>query len=253
MGSHWVASLAAFVLCLVPVKGKADQALVAVATNFAEAAETLVREFANGSKHRITVASGSTGKLYAQIVNGAPFDALLAADARRPGILVESGYAEETSRFTYALGRLTLWSPSVDAVDADGRKTLRRGEFRSLAIANPSLAPYGVAATETLRALGLWDKLEEKLVMGENVGQAYALVATGNAELGLVARSSVLSPRSEIEGSSWDVPAEMHAAIRQDAVLLRRGAENSAAREFLRYLRSDGARAIIRSFGYEVE
>ena len=240
-------------LAVAPINVQAANALLAVAANFSEAAEKLQLEFARISDHEITITSGSTGKLYAQIVNGAPFDVLLAADRERPQRLLQEGHAEPGSGFTYAVGRLTLWSPVPGKIAADGRETLRDAHFRSLAVANPALAPYGAAAKESLLSLGVWEALEGKIVMGENVGQAQALVATGNAELGLVALSGVSSVRNRQSGSRWDVPAELHAPIRQDAVLLRHGAANPAARAFISYLQSAGARAIIRSFGYGVE
>jgi len=230
-----------------------EEALIAVATNFVEVAEILVVAFESSSEHAVSLVAGSTGKLYGQIVNGAPFDALLAADQVRPQRLLDSQLAVAGTRRTYATGRLTLWSPDPGAIAMDGSKTLAEGRFRSLAIANPSLAPYGRAARETLASLGLWEQLEATIVMGENAGQAHAMVSTRNAELGLVALSYVASSRNKQTGSRWDVPADLHEPIRQDAVLLRHGATNPAARAFLEYLASEPARAKIRSFGYEAE
>jgi len=176
---------------------------------------------------------------------------LLAADQRRPELLESEGLAVAGSRFTYAVGRLTLWSPVGGRVDSDGEATLRAGAFRSLALANPDLAPYGAAARQALEKLGLWDRLKDKIVMGENIGQAHALVASGNAELGFVALSYVLSPRNDRPGSRWDVPVRLYTPIRQDAVLLTRAARNPAARALLSFLRSEAARKLIESFGYE--
>ena len=241
------------ILTLFPVPATADDTLVAVAANFAEAAERLEASFEATTGHDLVVATGSTGKLFAQIKNGAPFDVLLAADQRRPELLEEEGRAIAGSRFTYAVGRLTLWSPDRDRVATDGAQTLRTGVFRKLALANPDLAPYGLAARETLAALGLLESLRERIVLGENAGQTHALVATGNAELGFVALSSVLNRRNRMPGSRWDVPAELHAPIRQDAVLLTRAAHNAAARAFLEYLRSAEARELIESLGYDSE
>lgn len=226
---------------------------MAVATNFSEVVERLEVDFEGSSAHRLTVVTGSTGKLYAQIVHGAPFDILLAADRRRPELLEQEGRAVVGSRFTYAVGRLTLWSPDPARVATDGIETLRAGAFRRLAIAHPELAPYGAAARETLTALGLLDALGDRIVLGENIGQAHALVATGNAELGFVALSYVLSPRNRTPGSRWDVPRNLHAPIRQDAVLLVRSVDHAAARAFLDYLRSAEARAVLEGFGYGVE
>ena len=231
----------------------AGEAVVAVAANFSEVAERLAGDFERESGHRLTFVAGSTGKLYAQIVNGAPFDAFLAADQESPGRLEKEGLAVAESRFTYATGRLTLWSSEPGRIGSDGAATLRQGAFRRLAIANPALAPYGAAARQTLENLGLWKRFKDRIVMGETIGQAHALVASGNAELGFVALSSVLSPRNETRGSRWDVPADLHAPIRQDAVLLARGAGNPAARGFLDFLRSAKAKAVMATYGYGVE
>jgi molybdate transport system substrate-binding protein len=230
-----------------------EEAVVAVAANFSEVVERLEADFERDSGHRLTFVAGSTGKLYAQIAHGAPFDVFLSADQERPERLEKERLAVAGSRFTYAVGRLTLWSAEPGRVGGDGAATLRRGEFRRLAIANPALAPYGAAAKETLEKLGLWERFADRIVMGETIGQAHALVASGNAELGFVALSSVLSPRQETKGSRWDVPPRLHAPIRQDAVLLTRGAGNPAARGFLELLRSEKAKAVIESYGYGIE
>ncbi len=225
---------------------------MAVAANAAEAVETLAAEFEQESGHRVTVTVGSTGKLYAQILHGAPFDLFLAADQERPRLLVEQGLAASNSRTTYAVGRLVLWRPAPDAF-TDAASVLQESAFRWLAIANPDLAPYGAAARDTLRELGLWQGLRSKIVVGENVGQAFAMVASGNAELGFVALSSVLSARNLQPGSHWEVPQHVHAPIRQDAVLLNRAEDNPVARDFLRFLGSPRAREAIASSGYVVE
>ena len=238
---------------LTPTSVAADEALVAVATNFAEVAAKLEAEFEELNGHRITIATGSTGKLYAQILQGAPFDALLAADRERPRLLEDAGIGVAGTRFVYATGRLALWSPDAGRFDGDGRLVLQAGGFRSLAIANPELAPYGKAAMQTLQSLELWRRLEHQIVMGENVGQAHALVATQNAEFGLVALSYIMSDRNETPGSRWDVPGSLHAPIRQEAVLLRHGADNAAASSFLAFLRTETARRLIESSGYRVD
>lgn len=245
-------SLAALVFFWPALCG-AETALIAVASNFSEVAESLVRDFENLSEHEIEASAASTGKHYAQIVNGAPYDALLAADQASPRRLEESEIAVAGTRFVYAIGKLTLWSADEELIHGDGIAVLEKQDFRALAIANPALAPYGVAARETLQSLGLWNALEHKIVMGENVGQAFVLTATGNAELGLVALSSVISKRNENTGSRWDVPSELHTPIRQDAVLLEHGYGNAAAVAFLAYLQSDEARLTIESFGYGLE
>lgn len=228
----------------------AGETTVAVAANAAEVVETLAADFERQTGHRVTVTVGSTGKLYAQILHGAPFDLFLAADQERPRLLVEQGLAVEGSRRTYAIGRLVLWSP--DAAMAIGEDLLKGGSFRRLAIANPDLAPYGAAARETLRELGLWESLRRKIVLGENVGQAFAMAASGNAELGFVSLSSVLSPRHGREGSYWEIPEHLHMPIRQDAVLLSRAEGNAAARAFHGFLVSPVALKTIESFGLVV-
>ena len=230
-----------------------EEAVVAVAANFSEVAEQLEALYEQDSGHRLTLVTGSTGKLYAQIGNGAPFDVFLAADQARPERLEGEGLAVAGSRFTYATGRLTLWSPEPGRIGSDGAATLRQGNFRLLAIANPDLAPYGAAAQQTLKNLGLWESLKGRLVMGQTIGQAHAQVASGNAELGFVALSYVISPRNESPGSRWDVPADLYTPIHQDGVLLKRGASNPAARGFLGFLRSEKARILIEAYGYAVE
>ncbi len=236
----------AAMLALAPA-ARAEEALIAVAANFADVARFLAADYGAISGHRITVATGSTGKIYAQIVNGAPYDAMLAADRERPELLESEGRAVPGSRFTYATGRLALWSADPALIGADGAETLRAGAFRHLAIANPKLAPYGLAARQTLERLGLWDALQGKLATGENIGQAHALVSSGAAELGFVAAAQV---QTGVSGSVWQAPEDLHDPIRQDAVLLWHGAENPAARGFLEFLNSGGARTFIRASGY---
>lgn len=235
-------------LVLAAGGASAGDVTVAVAANAAEAVEAVAAEFERESGHRVTVTVGSTGKLYAQILHGAPFDVFLAADQERPRLLVEQGLGVEGSRRTYAIGRLVLWSP--DAAVAVDDAVLKGGAFRRLALANPDLAPYGAAARETLRELGLWESLRPKIVVGENVGQAFAMAASGNAELAFVSLASVLSPRNGHEGSYWEVPEHLHAPIRQDAVLLNRAGDNPAARAFHEFLNSPGALKTIESFGF---
>jgi len=242
----------AILLALVPVKALAGEATIAVASNFYQVLQELKQEFEATTPHRLFVTTGSTGKHYAQIINGAPYDVLLAADQQRVALLIKSGKAVETSRFTYAYGKLALWSANPQLIDKDGTKTLRSGQFRNLAMANPALAPYGQAARMVLKSLGLWDALQDKLVMGQNVGQTYSLVVTGNAELGFVAKAHLTSPKSSGKGSSWLVPIDLYDPIRQDGVLLVRAIDNPAAKDFMAYLASDGAKAIIKRFGYGI-
>jgi molybdate transport system substrate-binding protein len=224
----------------------ADEIRIAVATNFSSTMADLVTRFEASSDHTVLVSTGSTGNQYAQIKNGAPFAAFFAADARRPELLEEEGVAIPGSRFTYAVGRIALWSPRADYVDAEGR-VLETGRFRHLAIANPELAPYGAAARAVLQRRGLWDALEGRLVQGQDIGQAYSFVFSGNAELGFVAYSQLRRPGQLIEGSYWLVPETLHQPIEQQAVLLE---DLPAARAFLEFVKSAEARAIIRVYGY---
>jgi len=230
-----------------PGPARAAEALVAVAANFADVARFLAAEYRAKTGHQVVVATGSTGKLYAQIVAGAPYDVLLSADAARPARLEAEGRAVPGSRFTYASGRLALWSADPDAIGADGAATLRAGGFDRLAIANPKLAPYGLAARQVLERLDLWPALSDRLAMGQNIGQTHALVATGAARLGLVAYAQV---SMGVAGSVWLVPEALHDPISQDAVLLLHGADNPAAIGFLDYLNNGAARDYIRSRGY---
>ena len=226
----------------------AEEIRAAVASNFAHAAEAIARRFEEISEHRVVLVFGSTGKHYAQILNGAPFDAFFAADERHPRLLESEGLTVPGSRFTYAKGRLVLWSLRAGYVDAEGR-VLERGDFRHLAIANPRLAPYGGAAQEVLQARGLWERLQHRLVRGENLGQTHQFVRSGNAELGFVALSQLVSPEQDLEeGSHWAVPEALHTPILQQAVLLR---DTEAARAFSAYVRTDEARSVLRSYGYE--
>ena len=225
----------------------AEEALVAVAANFATAMEALSEAFERNGPHRLRVSTGATGTLYAQATHGAPYDILMAADHARPERLEAAGFAVPGSRRTYALGRLVLWSAHPRGVARGGIDTLRAGKFRKLAIANPELAPYGAAAREVLRALGLYEELRSRIVMGEHIGQAHALAATGNAELGFVALAQVGA-----DGSHWEVPGTLHAPIRQDLVLLRRGTDNAAAQAFLAFLQTPPALGIIAAHGYGI-
>lgn len=245
-----VAGAVGLVVLIAAAAVRSETALIAVAANFAEVLERLEADFEAESPHRLTVTVGSTGKLYAQIVQGAPFDVLLAADQRYAERLEAEGLAVPGSRFTYATGRLVLWSADPGRIPADGAAWLRAGRVGRLAMANPDLAPYGLAARQTLAALGVLDALEGRIVLGENVGQAYVLVASGNADAGFVGLSYVDSPRNRIAGSRWLVPGSLHEPIHQDAVLLTHGEDNSAARDLLAYLRRPQVRELIESYGY---
>jgi molybdate transport system substrate-binding protein len=230
----------------VTAAAAADEIRVAVATNFIAAIEALVERFEATSGHTVLVSSGSTGAHYAQIKNGAPFEAFFAADSERPRLLEDEGVAVPGSRFLYATGRVALWSTRAGYVDADGA-VLATGSFRHLAVANPELAPYGAAARDVLTARGLWERLKPRLVTGQDIGQAFSFVQTGNAELGFVAWAQIKQPRGEIAGSYWLVPESLHRPIEQEAVLLR---DVSAARALLEFVKGPEAREIIRSYGY---
>jgi len=240
--------LAAAALMVALSTTHAGEVSVAVAANFTAPMQRIAALFEADTGHRAVLAFGSTGKFYAQISNGAPFDVFLAADDRTPARLEQDGRA--SGRFTYAIGRLVLWSRQAGVVDDRGA-ILGRGTFERLALADPRLAPYGAAAIETLDRLGLLQTLRPKFVQGENIAQTYQFVATGNALLGFVALSQVHADGKLREGSDWIVPAELHSPIRQDAVLLERGKDNAAAVALLRYLRGDRARDVIRAYGYQ--
>ncbi|MCU0831945.1 MAG: molybdate ABC transporter substrate-binding protein [Rhizobiaceae bacterium] len=228
----------------------AAEALVAVAANFAGAAEALARDYEALSGHDIVLTTGATGKLYAQVAQGAPFAIFLSADAKTPERLEAEGLAIADSRFTYAVGRLTIWSAAVGVIGADAAASLRDGGVRFIAIANPDLAPYGVAAREALQALGLWDEVQPRIVLGQNIGQVFSLADTGAAQAAFIATSALDAPGSAPRGSRFDVPQSLFSPILQDAVLLNAGKDNEAAEGFLDYLRSDAAKTTIRTFGY---
>ena len=228
----------------------AAEVKVAVAANFIEPMKAIAHKFEKSSGHTLVLSSGSTGKFYAQIRNGAPFDVFFAADDKTPLRLEKEGFVVAGTRFTYAIGKLALWSPKSGFVDADG-KVLQSQRFRYLAIASPKLAPYGAAAVEVLTKLGLHDSLKPKLVQGENIGQAYQFVASNNAELGFVALSQIYKNGKITSGSAWIIPSTLYHPIRQDAALLVNGKNNPAATALLGYLKSEDARKIIRAFGYD--
>lgn len=224
----------------------AGEIKIAVASNFNDAFQVIAERFETHSNHKVIQISGSTGKHYAQIKHGAPFDAYFAADARRPKLLEQEGLALPGSRFTYAVGKLVLWSPQEDLVDTSA-SVLTQNNFQHLSIANPKLAPYGRAAQQVLTKLGLWNNLQRRMVRGENIGQAFQFVRSGNVKLGFVALSQIKNPGTALEGSYWQVPESFYAPIEQQAVLLK---DNKAARAFLDFVRQDEAQGIIRSYGY---
>jgi len=222
----------------------ADELHLAVAANFGEPARQLAAAFDQQSGHRTIVSTGSTGKLYAHIINGAPYDVFLAADNRRPGLLEQRGLVEAGGRFTYAIGRLALWSREARYITPAGLPD--PAGFAHLAIANPRLAPYGEAARETLKKLGRWDAVKAKIVRGESIGQTYQFVASGNARLGFIAVSQL--PANQ--GSFWRVPQHMHKPIEQQAVILN---NSPAATAFAAFLRQPASQQLIRDNGYDVD
>jgi len=238
--------LALLVCCAA---ARAGEVSVAVAANFSAPMQRIAQAFEQDTGHKALLSFGATGAFYAQIRNGAPFQVLLAADDGTPLKLEQEGLAVTGSRFTYAIGRLVLWSKQPGLVDAQGA-VLRGGRFERLALANPRLAPYGAAAQQTLTRLGLSDALRPRIVQGENIGQTYQFVASENAQLGFVALSQVIADGRLAQGSAWIVPAELHEPLRQDAVLLVPGREQPATQALLTFLKGEKARAVIRSFGY---
>lgn len=242
--------LAALCLWSAALAGAAE-VQVAVAANFAGPLQRLGEAFTAATGHVLKVSSGATGKFYSQIVAGAPFEVLLAGDDETPARLVREGHGVAGSAFTYAIGRLVLWSAQPGLVDAQGA-VLAGGQARHVAIANPKVAPYGAAAVQVLRARGLAEALAPRLVTAESIAQAYQFVATGNAELGFVALSQVAAPGRPAIGSYWLVPPNLHDEIKQGAVLLRNGQNKPAAQALLSYVKSEPAQRLIRDFGYGV-
>lgn len=230
---------------------KAEEVQVAVAANFVSTLKDIAAQFEKGSKHNVQITPGSSGKVYAQIKNGAPFDVFLSADDERPKLLEDEGLGVKGSRFTYAVGQLVLWSQDPSLVT--GQDTLKTATFKHLAIANPKTAPYGAAAMQAMIKLGLWESLQPRIVMGENLGQTVGFLESGNAELGFLALSQVLDEKLKGKGSRWDVPESLHEPIRQDAVLLTKGESNPAAKALMEFLHSPQARLTMERYGYRVE
>lgn len=229
----------------------AETVQVAVAANFSAPMKIIAADFEKDTGHKVQLSFGSTGKFYAQIKSGAPFDVFLSADDETPARLDKEGDAVAGSRFTYATGKLLLWSATPGVVDVHG-EVLKKNQFRNIALAAPKLAPYGAAAIEVLTRLGLLASLSPKFVQGESIGQVFSFVHTGNAELGFVALSQVYEGGKLKSGSGWIVPAHLYSPLRQDAVQLARAKDNPAAAALLGYLKTVKARAVIRSYGYEL-
>jgi molybdate transport system substrate-binding protein len=232
-------------------RARAAQVSIAVAANFTDAARHIVPLFEKATGHTARISYGSTGKLYAQIEHGAPFEVFLAADTRRPVMAERAGLAVPGSRFVYARGKLVLWS-ATPALFSDGEAYLQAADFARLAMANPKTAPYGFAARQVMEHLGIWSRLRPRLVRGDSIAQTFQFVATGNAQAGFVAGSQLTSWQGEA-GSVWSIPATYYAPIEQAAVLLKKGGSNPAARAFLDFLKGDAAREVIGRYGYSVE
>ena len=245
-----VSSLLAALLLVATTAVRADEIAVAVAANFTAPFNKIAADFEKETGHKVVSSFGSTGKFYAQIKNGAPFEILLAADDETPAKLIKEGAGVAGSQVGYAIGKLVLWSAKPAVVDAQG-EVLQRGGFDHIALTNPKLAPYGAAAVETMKKLGVHDKLSPKFVTAETTVQAYQFISSGNSLLGFVALSQVLKD-GQIQGSAWVVPANLYTPIRQDAVLLTPGNGKAGAAALLKYLQGAKAQAVIRSFGYEI-
>lgn len=242
-------SIAAALLATLFSSAHADEVNVAVAANFTAPMQKIAQMFEADTGHKAVLSFGATGKFYAQMVNGAPFDVFLSADDTTPAKMEQEARTVANTRFTYAVGRLVLYSTQAGYVDDKGA-VLKTGDFKHIAIANPKLAPYGLAAQQTMQKLGVLESVQPRFVMGENIGQTYQFVASGNAPLGFVALSQVMVDGKISKGSAWMVPADMHEPIRQDAVVLQRAANNPAAKALTQYLQSDKAKQVIKSFGY---
>jgi len=236
---------------LAALPALADEVQVAVAANFTGPMQVIAALFERDTGHKASLSFGSTGKFYAQITNGAPFEVLLTADDETPAKLVKEGQAVAGTPFTYAIGKLVLWSADPKLVDAKG-EILKKGGFKHLALANPKAAPYGAAGLQVMTRLGVADSLKPLIVQGENISQTHQFIATGAAELGFVAYSQVIKNGQIGAGSGWIVPANLYDTIRQDAVILAKGKDKPAAVALMNYLKSDKAREVIKSFGYEL-
>lgn len=236
---------------LVVTPASAESVLVAVAANFVPPFREIAMDFEKATGHAVQVAAGSSGNFYSQIQNGAPFDVFFSADNERPKKLEDEGLGVKDTRFTYAIGRLVVWSSNADFIK--GEETLRSKNFKRLAIANPKTAPYGVAAMQTMQKLQLWDSVQPQIVMGENIGQTMGFIESGNAQLGFLALSQVMDPKIKGKGSRWDVPSDLHEPIKQDVILLTKGKDNRAATALMEFVTSPQAKAIIERYGYELK
>jgi molybdate transport system substrate-binding protein len=246
---NWLAGVGTLMFWAIIQPAAAGEVSAAVAANFTAPVEQIAAIFQKESEHTVKLSFGSSGKFTSQIKEGAPFDVFLAADEKNPKLLEQGGLAVANSRFIYALGKLVLWSAKPGYVDDKGA-VLKNGSYNKLAYADPKLAPYGLAAKETLEGLGLWNNVQSKLVTGESITQTYQFAATGNAELAFIALSQIIKEDKVAEGSWWLVPSNLYSPIRQSAVQLSSAKDPAAAKAFLDFLKSEKAVAIIRSFGY---
>ena len=242
-----------FFFSILQTVTSAGEVRIAVASNFTSALKEIATHFEKTTGHSALISSGSSGKFFAQIIHGAPFDVFFSADVTRPQLLEQKAKVVEKSRFTYAVGRLALWSTDPSLLKTDGPTVLAKGSFKHLAIANPKTAPYGTAAQQALIALGLWEYVKDRIVQGENIGQTFHFVYSNNAQLGFVAQSQVIDPKIHKTGSYWEVPQNFYSPLRQQAVLLKKGQYNEAAQAFLDFIKTQKARNIIKQFGYGVE
>jgi molybdate transport system substrate-binding protein len=239
------APAAALLAAIIPVPLQAAETNVAVAANFTESSKEIARLFEAKTGHKAILSFGATGQFYTQITQGAPFQVFLSADQTTPAKLAQEGHATADSLFTYAVGKLVLFSKSADLVK-DGQ-TLRDGKFNKIAIANPTTAPYGAAGVEVMKMLGVYDQLAPRIVQGGNITQTFQFVETGNAEVGFIALSQIIGRE---DGSRWIVDASLYKPIKQDAVLLKTGAGSEAARAFLDFLKGPETAKVIAKYGY---
>lgn len=250
---NFLSAITALILVLLAANSQATELRIAVASNFTGTMKTIVKEFEGSSPYKVSISSGSSGKLYAQIRQGAPFDIFFSADQTKPLKLDEEDLVIKDSLFTYAVGSLVLWTTS-DIGDSEDiqlpKERLTKMKFNKLAMANPKLAPYGQAATEVLASLNLVDKSSQKRVLGENIAQTYQFVATGNAELGFIAASQLTELQRNDTGQSWIIPKTLYSPINQDAVLLTRAKDNPIAQAFLTFFTTKKVQAIIAADGY---
>ena len=247
---RYLINLSVCCVCLMSANAQAAEIKVAVASNFANVLKEIAVEFQKDTGHQLAITPGATGKFYAQIINGAPFDVFLSADDETPRKLAQEGKAITSSQFTYAIGRLALWSPNPEMVDKNA-DILKTDKFKFIAIANAKVAPYGQAAVQTMQKLGLLAKIEPRVVQGESIAQTYQFVSTGNAQLGFVALSQIFEHGRIKTGSAWIVPEEMHEQLKQDAVILQSCKQTSVCQDLMDYLKSEKAKKMMASYGYK--